>query len=72
MKNGVMRILGAVTVAVSIFMAFVWRFFEMMVRCKKKKDGNKKKWFQLSHTKINHPRDKFEKEHEEGRQWCRE
>lgn len=52
-------------------MAFGWRFFEMMVHCKKKKNLTKKKWFQLSHTKVNHPRYRFEKEYEEGKAWCK-
>lgn len=70
MKNKGIKILGIFAWAASIFMAFGWSFFEMMVRCKKKKKLAKKKWFQLSHTKINHPRDKFEKEYEEGKAWC--
>lgn len=65
------KILSAVVMAVSVFMMFGWSFFEMMVRCKKKKKLNKKKWFRLSHTQINHPRYKFEKEYEEGKAWCR-
>lgn len=71
MKNKVIRILSIAVVAISIFMAFGWSFFEMMVRCKKKKNLTKKKWFRLSHTKINHPSHKFEKEYEEGKAWCK-
>lgn len=72
MKDRVIKILSTVVAAVSIFMAFGWRFFEIMVRCKRKNDSSRKKWFQLSHIKINHPRYKFEKEYEEGKAWCRE
>ena len=71
MKNKVIKILGAATVGFSVFMAFGWSFFEMMIRCKEKKKVAKKKWFALSHTKINHPRHKFEKEYEEGKAWCK-
>lgn len=71
MKNKVIKISGIATASFTIFMAFGWSFFETMVRCKKKKDLTKKKWFRLSHTKINHPRHKFEKEYEEGKAWCR-
>lgn len=71
MKNKLMKISGAAAAAGSIFMAFGWSFFELMVHCKKKKTLNKKKWFQLSHTKINHPSHKFKKEYEEGKAWCR-
>ncbi len=72
MKNRVLKILSAVFGGVSIFMAFGWSFFELMVCCKGKKKLTQKKWFQLSHTKINHPRHQFEKEYEEGKAWCRE
>lgn len=72
MKSRILKIVGAVGAAFSIFMAFGWSFFELTVRCKAHKRQTKKKWFQLSHTKINHPRDKFEKEYEEGKAWCRE
>lgn len=70
MKNKILKILGFVYLGVSIFMASGWSFFKMMVRCKEKKKQMKKKWFQLSHIKLNHPRHKFEKEYEEGKAWC--
>lgn len=70
MKNKGIKIFSIIMAAFSIFMAFGWSFFEMMVRCKKKKNLTKKKWFRLSHTTINHPRHKFEKEYEEGKAWC--
>ena len=70
-KNKVMKTVSTVTAASGIFMAFGWSFFDLMVHCRKGKPHEKKKWFQLSHTKINHPRDKFEKEYEEGKAWCR-
>lgn len=71
MKSKVIKILVIVAMAVSIFMAFGWSFFEMMVRCKKKKNSTKKKKFRLSHMKMNHPSYKFAKEYEEGKAWCR-
>lgn len=70
MKEKVMKTVGIFTIAFSIFMAFGWSFFAMVVRCKEHKRLVKKKWFQLPHIKINHPRDKFEKEYEEGKEWC--
>lgn len=54
----------------SLFMAFGWSFFNRLVRCKEQKKQMKRKWFQLSHIKVNHPRNKFEKEYEEGKTWC--
>lgn len=71
-KHKVMKISGTLAAAFSIFMMFGWSFFKMMVCCKEQKNLTKRKWFKLSHTKINHPRDKFEKEYEEGKAWCRE
>lgn len=70
MKNKVLKIIGIVYAGISIFMLSGWSFFEMMIRCKEKKKLMKKKWFQLSHIKVNHPRHKFEKEYEEGKAWC--
>lgn len=71
-KNKWIKLLIIVAGAGSIFMMPGWSFFEIIVHCKQKKDLKKKKWFRLSHTKINHPRHKFEKEYEEGKAWCRE
>jgi len=70
MRDKVIKILVAVSAAASAFMASGWSFFDMTVRCKEHKKLYKKKWFQLSHTKVNHPRHKFEKEYEEGKAWC--
>lgn len=70
MRNKVLKILGAVYLAFGIFMAFGWSFFKTMVRCKEQKRLLKRKWFQLSHIKVNHPRHGFEREYEEGKAWC--
>ncbi len=70
MKNKIIKILGVSSAAFTLFMASGWSFFKMIVRCKEQKILMKKKWFQLSHTKVNHPRHKFEKEYEEGKAWC--
>ena len=71
MKNKVFKAGSIATGIVSVFMTFGWCFFEFMIRCKKKeKKQTKKQWFRLSHTQINHPRHKFEKEYEEGKAWC--
>jgi len=72
MKNKLIKISSAAVAAAGLFMTLGWPFFEMMVRCKKKNNPTGKKWFELSHTKINHPRYKFEKEYEDGKAWCRE
>lgn len=72
MRDKVIKILGVSSVAGTVFMASGWSFFKMIVRCKGQKKLMKKKWFELSHTKINHPRHKFEQEYEEGKEWCRQ
>lgn len=66
-----MKVLTAAPAAVGIFMSVGWSFFELMVHCRSKRNQTKKKWFGLSHIRINHPRNKFEKEYEEGKAWCR-
>ena len=68
----IIKVIGMIAVAASIFMAFGWSFFEMMIHSRRKEKQSRKKWFQLSHIKMNHPRHKFEKEYEEGKAWCRE
>lgn len=70
MKNKLIRISGVMSTIFMVFMANGWSFFNMVVRVKENKRQSKKKWFRLSHTKINHPRYKFEKEYEDGKAWC--
>lgn len=70
LRNRMLKILGTASVAGSLFMASGWSFFNLLVRCKEQKKLMKKKWFQLSHIKVNHPRHRFEKEYEEGKAWC--
>lgn len=72
MKDKFVKISGAAIGAFAVFMASGWSFFKMIVCCKDNKKLAKKKWFQLSHIKLNHPRNKFEKEYEEGKEWCRQ
>lgn len=71
MKNKILKTAGIITAAFGVFMASGWSFFDLMVHYKSSKKL-KKTWFQLSHIKKNHPRDKFEKEYEEGKEWCRQ
>lgn len=72
MKNKWLKLLSIAAAAGSIFMVSGLPFFEMMVHCKKKNHLAKKKWFGLSHMKINHPRHEFEDEYEAGKAWCRQ
>ena len=72
-KNKILKTTGIAALAGGIFMSLGWPFFEFMVHCKKKeKKAERKKWFDLAHIRINHPRYKFEREYEAGKAWCRE
>lgn len=70
MNNKIMKLGTLAVPSVTAFMALGWSFFEMTVRCEGSKKQNRKKWFQFSHTKINHPRHKFEQIYESGKAWC--
>lgn len=70
MKGRAIKTAGVAVSAFGIFMAFGWSFFDLMVHCRNKKYQTIKKWFRLSHMRVNHPRHKFEKEYEEGKAWC--
>lgn len=72
MKNKLVKIPAAAGLAFSIFMVPGWSFFEMMIHHRGKNKQYRKKWVELSHIKTNHPRNKFEKEYEEGKAWCRQ
>ena len=48
-----------------------WRFFNMVVCCKRgEHKKERKKWFELSHIRDNHPRNGYAKEYDESRAWC--
>lgn len=72
MKKKMLKIPAAAGLAFGIFMVPGWSFFEMMIHYRGQKKLFKKKWFALSHIKNNHPRNKYEKEYEEGKAWCRQ
>lgn len=76
MKNKVTQIILAIIAGFVTFLGLGWSFFESIVHVG---SGNnmpnkphKKKKFEFRHTKINHPRYKFEKEYEDGKAWCKE
>lgn len=60
--------------AVCVFFSMGWAFFRFITYAGKKDDkaarNNRKKWFELKHRKINHPKHKFEEEYLETRFWC--
>ena len=55
-----------------LFVGTAWPFFRFVTYAKKKNNQsvNRKKWFSLKHTTINHPKHRFLKEYEETRSWC--
>ena len=71
-----------------IYLAMGWPFFHFITyvgkhgdsknsnnKTEKTKNGydpNRKKWFQLNHTVINHPKNGYEEEYEESKAWCNE
>lgn len=71
-KSKWIKLLSVAAATFSVFMASGWSFFEITVRCKRKKNAPPKNRLRFSQTKINHPRHKFEKEYENGKAWCRE
>lgn len=77
MKNKILKAMGAAAGVFGVYMAFGWSFFDMMVRYRTKQDlvaakRTRKKWFQLNHNKVNHPRHRFEQLYEDGKAWCKE
>ena len=80
-KKGISRlewITGAAVIASAACMATGWPFFHFITYAGKKKgksggtDPNRRKWFQLKHTEINHPRHEFPEAYEASKEWCRQ
>ena len=48
-----------------------WRFFNMVVCCKRgEQKKERKKWFELSHIRENHPQNGYAREYNESKEWC--
>ena len=48
-----------------------WRFFNMVVCCKRgEHKKERKKWFELSHIRENHPQNGYAREYNESKVWC--
>lgn len=57
MKKKFFRLSAAVLLFFSGIMEIGWRFFNMVVCCKRGgRKKERKKWFELSHIRDNHPR----------------
>lgn len=72
MKDKLLKVSGIAVLASAIFMVPGASFFEFMVHYGKQKRQFRKQWVQLSHIKKNHPRNKYEKKYEEGKEWCQQ
>ena len=71
MKKKFFRLSAAVLLFFSGIMEIGWRFFNMVVCCKRGgRKKERKKWFELSHIRDNHPRNGYAKEYDESRAWC--
>lgn len=75
MNKKVIKVFVVIIVAFTIFMAFGWSFFTMVVYAGRRKDKEKQKkqnrW-RLPPMKINHPRHRYEHIYEEGKAWCQQ
>ncbi len=85
-KKIIKRAAAALVLGGGFYIASGWPFFQYITYVgkkkpekKKKTDGevhetqtaNRKKWFALNHTTINHPRHGYEEEYERGKAWCK-
>lgn len=71
MKKKICKLSAAVLLFFSGIMEIGWRFFNMVVCCKRGgRKKERKKWFELSHIRDNHPRNGYAKEYDESRAWC--
>ncbi len=75
-KNIVVDLTAALAVAAGIFTGMAWPFFRFITYAGKREEkaspSNRKKWFLLKHTQINHPRHGYEEEYLAARKWCEE
>ncbi len=75
-KNIMIDLAATLVFAAGIFTGMAWPFFRFITYAgkkeKKSSSSNRKKWFQLKHTQINHPRHGYEEEYLAARQWCEE
>ncbi len=71
MKKKFFRLSATGLLFFSGVMEIGWRFFNMVVCCKRGgRKKERKKWFELSHIRDNHPRNGYAKEYDESRAWC--
>ena len=73
MKKKFFRLSAAGLLFFSGIMEIGWRFFNMVVCCKRgEHKKERKKWFELSHIRENHPRNGYARVYNESKAWCLE
>ena len=71
MKKKFFRLSAAGLLFFSVIMEIGWRFFNMVVCCKRgEHKKERKKWFELSHIRENQPRNVYAREYNESKAWC--
>ncbi len=73
-KPGALKLTIAGILAVDAYFLMGVPFFRFITyggkKTKDENTANRKKWFELKHTSVNHPKHKFLKEYNETRAWC--
>ena len=68
------KIIKLFAILVAVFLGSLemgWRFFNMVVCCKRgEQKKERKKWFELSHIRENHPQNGYAREYNESKAWC--
>lgn len=71
MKKKILKLFVLLVLIFCGSMEMSWRFFNMMIRCKRGDEKKeRKKWFELPHIQANHPQNGYEKEYNESKAWC--
>ncbi|MCR4922709.1 MAG: alpha/beta hydrolase [Lachnospiraceae bacterium] len=74
-KGLIFKLAAALSIISSAYVYAGWPFFHFITYAGGSRKGrgneNRKKWFSLKHTKINHPTYEHAREYREARDWCR-
>ena len=71
MKKKISKVCAVLLIIVLGSMETGWRLFNMMICCKRgTRKKERKKWFELSHIRENHPQNGYAKEYNESKEWC--
>ena len=71
MKKKISKICAVLLIIALGSMETGWRLFNMMICCKRgARKKERKKWFELSHIRENHPQNGYTEEYNESKEWC--